>query len=128
LDKEKHLWNLIYLLYKDEQETQERATLEEEEDKENFDCVGLNEAKLEKNLLKKYPLVRRIKLIIDWMEKIAHESKSFVSVKQKIGEFREKCAGWEHTLHNLKHSNSSLNKRERLSTYSAREFVDELVI
>ena len=125
LEKEKYLWQLLHILYVDEQTKQENELLnEEEEDKEN--TIGTNELLLETHLLKTQPLFRRIKLIIDWLEKIFAESKSLNLVKQKIGEFNEKCTGWEHTLHHLKHSNSAFNKKERLNTYSTREFVDEL--
>ncbi len=84
---------------------------------------------MEERLLRKQPLLRRIKLIIDWLEKIASESKHSHIVRQKIAEFSEKCTGWEHTLHYLKNSNSSLNKKEKPNTYpqSNRDFIDEMV-
>ena len=89
----------------------------------------MNELDLEARLLRKQPLLRRIKLIIDWLERIASESKQSHVVRQKIGEFSEKCTGWEHTLHYLKHSNSSFSKKEKPNNYpqSNRDFVDEMV-
>lgn len=112
--------------------TDEQERLEEEEERSNKEndenSVGINEVMLEKRLLKSQPMLRRIKITIEWLEKLASESKNYKLVKQKISEFNEKCAGWEHTLHHLKHSSSSFNKKERLNTYSSREFVDELVL
>lgn len=136
LEKEKHLWNLLHILYLDEQETQEMRGIEDddegtellEQDKENNNNIGVNELYLEERLLRKQPLMRRIKLIVEWLERIASESKQSTVVRQKIGEFSEKCTGWEHTLHYLKHSNSSFNKKERPNNYpqSNRDFVYEM--
>jgi hypothetical protein len=100
----------------------------EQQDKENNNSIGINEIMLEKRLLKQQPLLRRIKLVIEWLEKQASESKNLNSIRNKIGEFSEKCTGWDHTLHHLKHAQTpSLNKKEKLTNLmSSREFVDEL--
>ena len=126
LDKEKHIWNLICLLYEDE----ENMKKEEDNENMNFDSdenqiEKVSEAALVKNLEKKNSFLRRIKIIIKWLEKIASESVHMQQVKEKISAFPLKCSSWEHTLHHLKNMNT-FNKKEKVQT-SGRDFVTELV-
>ena len=90
-------------MYLDEQRSE--SELAEDEDMETTEDepeIGFDEALLVKRLLKKNPHLRKIKLVIEWVEKISAQSKHLDLVKQKIGEFQEKCTSWEHTLHHLK--------------------------
>ena len=109
----------------DEQVAKENEMYMNEELDEKEAAIGIDEALLVEHLLQKKPMLRKIKLVIEWLEKIASESKSLESVRQKIGEFPEKCLSWEHTLHHLKNVNQ-FNKKEK-HHFSNREFVDELV-
>jgi len=129
LDKEKHIWNLIYLLYEDEENMKKE---EEEEDNENmnFDSEEnhmekICEAALVKSLERKNSFLRRIKMIIKWLEKIAAESNHLKLVKEKMSAFPLKCSSWEHTLHHLKNSNT-FQRKEKIQM-SGRDFVNELV-
>lgn len=120
LEKEKNLWHLIHNLYLDEQSTQQSDDNNAMDTDTDYPA-GFDETLILRRLLKKNPLLRKIKLVIDWLESIAAQSKNLDLVKQKIGEFQEKCSSWEHTLHYLKNANS-FNKQSS----SNREFVDEL--
>lgn len=124
LEKEKNLWNLVRILYLDEQNSAENVNDNDEDEDEGMD-VGIDEALLVQRLLRKNPVLRKIKLVIEWLEEISSQSKSVMLVRQKIGEFSEKSQSWEHTLHHLKNQNS-FNKKENY-IFSNREFVDELV-
>lgn len=121
LEKEKNLWNLVHILYLDEQSSKSDVMYDEELETE----VGIDEGLLVKSLLQKNPLLRKLKLVIEWIERISAQSKGLELVRKKIGEFQEKCSSWEHTLHHLKNANS-FNKKENY-IFSNREFVDELV-
>lgn len=123
LEKEKNLWNLVRILYLDEQNSAENVNDNDEDEDEGMD-VGIDEALLVQRLLRKNPVLRKIKLVIEWLEEISSQSKSVMLVRQKIGEFSEKSQSWEHTLHHLKNQNS-FNKKENY-IFSNREFVDEL--
>jgi hypothetical protein len=115
---------LIRLLYLDEQKlTEQNDDIELDNDEENFETI--NEQTIVKNLEKNYPLLRRIRLVIEWLEKIARESAYLKSIKDNMSAFSEKCTNWEHTLHNLKNANS-FSKRDKNQS-SGREFVTELV-
>ncbi len=126
LEREKNLWNLMHVLYLDEEQTVQQEAHIDNETMDTNDSVeiGFDEALLVRQLLKKNHLLRKIKLVIEWCEKISAESKSLEHVRQKIGEFQEKCSSWEHTLHHLKNA-QSFNKKENY-IFSNREFVDEL--
>lgn len=126
LEKEKNLWNLVRILYLDEQTSVGNNVQDNGEDDEDEGMdVGIDEALLVQRLLRKNPVLRKIKLVIDWLEEISSQSKSVTLVRQKIGEFSEKSQSWEHTLHHLKNQNS-FNKKENY-IFSNRDFVDELV-
>ncbi|CAF0971958.1 unnamed protein product [Brachionus calyciflorus] len=123
MEKEKNLWNLIYQMFIDEQETKQHDNdIEADMDIENFE--GLSEDALVKNLEKRNPFVRRVKLVIDWLEKNAAQSNYMKSIKDNMSSFAEKCANWEHTLHHLK-SSSTFGRKDKISL-SGREYVDEL--
>ncbi len=125
LEREKNLWNLIHVLYLDEEQIyQQENHIDDEMDGSNSTDVGSDEVLLVRQLLQKNPLLRKIKLVIEWCEKISAQSKNLEHVRQKIGEFQEKCSSWEHTLHHLKNA-QSFNKKENY-IFSNREFVDEL--
>ena len=127
LEKERNLWNLIYLLYSDEQNSTKDFEMANEEDKENDENkIGFNEAFLIERLERKNPLFRRVRIVIEWLEQVAFESNSLKVIKEKISEFPEKCLSWEHTSHQLKNLNS-FNKKDK-TLLSNREYVDELVI
>jgi hypothetical protein len=125
LDKEKHIWNLICMLYEDEE------NMKKDEENENMDMGEMNhmekicESALVKNLERKNSFLRRIKLIINWLEKIASESNHLKLVKEKMSAFQLKCSGWEHTLHYLKNLNT-FQRKEKIQM-SGRDFVSELV-
>ncbi len=126
LEKEKNLWHLARILYLDEQSSMEMAhDANDSEEDEGMD-VGIDEALLVQRLLRKNPVLRKIKLVIEWLEDISSQSKNVKLARQKIGEFSEKSQCWDHTLHHLKNQNS-FNKKENYM-FSNRDFVDELVI
>jgi len=85
---------------------------------------GTNEVVVIERLERKNPFLRRIKMIIKWLERIAAQSANLKLVKEKLASFQERCSNWEHTLHHLK-SSSSFNRKEKFQ--SGREFVNELV-
>jgi hypothetical protein len=124
MDKEKDLWSLLLLLYMDEQNLKAENENENFEDVENFESI--NEQTIARNLEKSYPLLRRIRLVIEWLEKIARESNYLKSIKENLSSFSEKCTNWEHTLHYLKNA-TSFTKKDKLQHHSNREFVTELV-
>lgn len=94
-----------------------------EMDTENYE--GLSEVAIVKNLEKKNPLLRRVKLIIQWLEKIAAESNYLKLIREKMSAFSDKCTNWEHTLHHLTSTNS-FGKKDR-NQFTGRDFVNELV-
>lgn len=110
-------------MYSDEEAAKEAEAFDE--DLEEDTNIGFNEVMLVERLLQKNPLLRKIKLVIEWLEDISSRSKNLEMVRQKIGEFSETCSSWSHTLHHLKNQ-KSFNKKENY-IYSNREFVDELV-
>ena len=85
----------------------------------------VNEAAIVRNLERKNPLLRRIKIVLRWLENISKESASLKVIKEKMSGFAEKCSGWEHTLHQLKNVNV-LHRKEK-SQFSGRDLINELV-
>jgi hypothetical protein len=96
------------------------------DDDEN-NVIGMNEAMLVDKLEKKNAFLRRIKLIIKWLERIAAESDYMKSIRQKLSSFPEKCFNWEYTLHHLKSQKGYNNKRADKAPYFSREYITELV-
>lgn len=84
---------------------------------------GLNEISIVQNLEKRNPFVRRIKLVINWLERIANESDYMKKIKENLNSFTAKSVNWEHTLHNLR---TSCYGHGNKSTLSGREYVDEV--
>lgn len=130
IDKEKHLWHLIKLLYVDEQNEGEAGERDDEngmvmDNDENEEEAVINEKTIVKRLEKSYPLLRRIRAVIEWLEAIARESDYLRTVRESMSAFSEKCANWEHTFHYLKSANS-INKKDK-AFFSGRDFVTELV-
>lgn len=121
LDKEKYIWSLIREFFQDEQETKNRES-EFEADMDIENAEGLNETSIVRNLEKRNPFVRRVKLVINWLERIAHESDYMKKIKENLNSFTAKSVNWEHTLHNLKNSSCFGDK----NAFSGREYVDEL--
>jgi hypothetical protein len=99
----------------------ECITMLENDDDENN--IGMNEALLVAKLEKENAFLRRIKLIIKWLERIAAESDYMKSIRQKLSSFPEKCFNWEYTLHHLK---SQKNKGDK-TPFFGREYITELV-
>lgn len=142
LINEKNLWQLILILYSDEQklkgvaddnddDSSDNELMENDENMNimeselNFETV--NEQTIVKNLEKNNHVLRRIRLVIKWLEKIASESNYMKSIRENLSSFAEKSTNWEHTLHNLKNYNNFV-KRDKLHAHTTREFVTELVI
>lgn len=124
LEKEKNLWNLICLLFSDEQDTKKKEG-ENDLDMELENFEGLSEVAIVENLEKGNPFLRRIKLVIQWLEKIAAESNHLKLIKERMSAFPEKCSNWEHTLHHLSIMNTaSIGIKEK---FSGRDFINELV-
>lgn len=121
------------MLFVDEQkelgvldENDDDQLVEMEENDENADDEAtVNERSIINRLEKTYPLLRRVRLVIEWLETIARESDYLKSIRESMSAFSEKCANWEHTLHYLKSTNS-VNKKDK-GFFSGREFVTELV-
>ena len=96
----------------------------------------INEAQIARNLERSSSLLRRIRLIIDWLERIAGESAHMRSMREKMSEFPERCSNWEHTLHHLKSVNGGASssgvggvlttKKPTPLMASTRDFVNEL--
>lgn len=123
LDKEKYIWTLIRALFEDEQNTKNRDN-NFEDDMEIENSEGLSETAIVNNLEKRNSFVRRVKLVIDWLEKVVYESDYMKKIKENLNSFSEKSVNWEHTLHKLK-SRDAFGRIDK-STLSGREFVDEL--
>jgi hypothetical protein len=126
LYKEKNLWDLIYLLYVDEQNSKNDMHEDEltaEFNNNNYESV--NEMAIVRSLERRNPLVRRIKIVLRWLESIAKESANLKTIKEQMSGFAEKCSGWEHTLHQLKNA-TVFNKKDKL--FSGRDLVNEMVI
>lgn len=119
IEIEKNIWDLIHLLYTDEQNVKNNEN-------ENFidtnleNVEGVNEVVLVENFERKSPLIRRIRIIIQWLEKIASESNNMKLIREKMSAFPERCFNWEHTLHQL-------GKKSTVQM-SGRDYVTELVI
>ena len=135
IENEKHLWQLLQRLFIDQQK-EEGCIQDELEDQilysdknenngSDLDELMLNERALIERLEKSYPLLRRIRIVINWLESIARESDYYKSIRESMNGFSEKCANWEHTLHYLKSAKSVGQKEKNL--LSGREFVTELV-
>lgn len=124
LDKEKYLWDLICKLYMDELDDNSKSNDIDLVEEEQTSFEGVNEQHIARNLEKRNPFLRRIKLIISWLEKIAAESNHLKLIKEKMSAFSEKCFSWEHTLHHLKSLNN-LNRKEKVQ-FSSRDYVNEL--
>jgi nuclear pore complex protein Nup107 len=92
----------------------------DEENDENSNYVFKNEAKQAKRLTLKNSFLRRVKVIVNWLEYNARDN--LVQIKNKISSMPEKCTNWEHTLHQL-HSTSSTQQQQQQHT---RDFVSEL--
>ena len=119
IEIEKNIWDLIHLLYTDEQNVKNNEN-------ENFidthleNVESVNEVVLVDNFERKSPLIRRIRIIIQWLEKIASESNNMKLIREKMSAFPERCCKWEHTLHQL-------GKKSTVQM-SGRDYVTELVI
>jgi nuclear pore complex protein Nup107 len=85
---------------------------------------GISEQCIAKNLERKNPFIRRIRIIINWLENIAAESNNLKQVKEKMSAFSEKCFSWEHTLHHLKNLNNFARKDK--AQFTGRDYVNEL--
>jgi hypothetical protein len=118
IEIEKNIWNLIHLLYTDEQNVRNNED-ENFMDKNVENAEGVNEVLLVENLERKNPLIRRIRIIIQWLEKIASESNNMKVIREKMSAFPEKCFNWEHTLHQI-------SKKSTIQM-SGRDYVTELV-
>jgi hypothetical protein len=125
LYKEKNLWDLIHLLYLDEQNAKNNMNDDELDSEVNNNYESVNEAAIVRSLEKRNPLLRRIKIVLKWLENIAKESSSLKTIKEKMSGFADKCSGWEHTLHQLKNV-TVFNKKDK-SQFSGRDLVNELV-
>lgn len=126
LKNEKHLWNLIYKLFEDNhlsrqsnQDNDGRGLL-----KGNY-SESLNEAAIVADIEKNNPLLRRIKIVLKWLEEVARESNSLKQIREKMSSFSEKCSGWEHTLHHLK--NTNMYARKDRGPFTGRDYINELV-
>lgn len=84
-----------------------------------------NECALVRRLEKTNPLLRRIKIVIDWLENVSRESEYYKTVRESLNGFSEKCANWEHTLHFLKSAKCIVQKDKNVAL--GREFVTEIV-
>ena len=116
------------MLYED----QENLKRDEDNENMNFDdsdenyIERISEVALARGLERNNSFLRRIKLIIQWLEKIAAESNYMKVVKEKMSAFPEKGSSWEHTLHHLKNVNT-FSKKEKIQL-SGRDYVTELVM
>ncbi len=116
LERESHLWHLFNQLYEDDLNSTNRIEMDDEND-ENSVHVFKNEAKLAQTLVKNNSFLRRVRLILNWLE---HNAKdNLVQIKNKISAMPEKCTNWDHTLHQL-HSTSAQQQ------HHTRDFVTEL--
>lgn len=118
------MWQLINMLYTDEQNELANENEKDEMMENDENCQGTNEVVIVERLERKNSFLRRVKTIINWLEKIAAQSANLKLVKEKLASFQERCSNWEHTLHHLKSANS-FNRKEKFQ--SGREFVSELV-
>ncbi len=125
LYKEKNLWDLIYLLYLDEQNVKNNMNDDEVDSEVNNNYESVNEMAIVRSLEKKNSLLRRIKIVLRWLENIAKESNSLKTIKEKMSGFADKCTAWEHTLHQLKNA-TVFNKKDK-GQFSGRDLVNELV-
>lgn len=85
-----------------------------------------NERALVQRLEKTIPLLRRIRIVINWLEKVSRESEYYKTVRESLNGFSEKCANWEHTLHLLK-SVKCIGQKDK-NVPPGREFVTEIVL
>ncbi len=103
------------MIYKDKKEHQNNDDMEVIEEDEN-EQVFKNEAKLVQKLTKTNSLLRRLKIIITWLE--MNSKKNLDLIQDKISSFTQKYC-WEHTLHQL-------NSKERKLHLNIRDYVTEL--
>ena len=114
IEKEGQIWNLISLFQKD---IEDNESISNNSNMEIGDeNVFKNEAKLVHKLTENNSILRRLKLIISWLE--LNSMKNLDLIQNKISSFTEKYC-WEHTLHQL------VNK-ERKIQLNIRDYVTEL--
>lgn len=123
MEKESQIWNLLNLLYADtcEHTNNDEATvmdLEHAQDDDENEYYFKNEAKLIEKLTKKNFLLRRLKLINNWLE--FNSKKNLELIKHKLSSFTQKFS-WEHTLHQLNSKERKLNVNTNI-----RDYVSEL--
>ncbi len=114
---------MIHSLYLDELNSKNNISADDTDLEINNNYESINEDTIVKNLERKNPLLRRIKLVLKWIENINKESHSLKLIIEKMSAFADTSSSWQHTLHQLKNSNI-FNKKEK--QFSGRDLVNEL--
>ncbi len=104
------------MLYRDSDAQKASDDMDLDIDNDENGHVFKNEEKLVQKFTEKNSLLRRLKLIITWLELISR--KNLDTIQNKVSSFTQKYC-WQHTLHHL-------NSKERKLQLNIRDYVTEL--
>lgn len=111
LEMEKHTWQLINVLFHDRLEKELQDMQMAEDDISPLTSMKQSEQQAVTKLFDKDSTIRESQLVIDWLEKCAHDVMDNYGDNVKF--FSDRAVAWENTLHKLKKSGGVTFGNER---------------